>query len=78
MKKETRHPSPPVAFYIPTDEVATTVKTDKVADLGISTMSESLEITSVACALVHLRLTWFTLVIQLSFFLPINLSSIVL
>jgi hypothetical protein len=57
MKKETRHPSPPVISYIPTDDVATTVKTDKVADLGICTMSESLEITSVACASVHLRLT---------------------
>ena len=34
MKKETPHPSPPVIFYIPTDEVATTVKTDKVAYLG--------------------------------------------
>ena len=57
MKKETPHPSPPVISYIPTDEVATTVKTDKVAYWGISTMSESLEITSVAYTLVHLRLT---------------------
>jgi hypothetical protein len=57
MKNETRHPSPPLIFYIPTDEVVTTVKTDKVADLGICTMLESLEIISVIYTLVHLRLT---------------------
>jgi len=57
MKNETRHPSPPVIFYIPTDEVVATVKTDKVADSGICTMSELLEITSVVYTLVHLRLT---------------------
>jgi hypothetical protein len=44
MKNETRDPSPPVTFYIPTDEVVATVKTDKVADWGICSMSESLEI----------------------------------
>jgi hypothetical protein len=41
MKNETRHPSPPLIFYIPTDEVITTVKTDKVADLGICKASST-------------------------------------
>jgi hypothetical protein len=57
MKKETPHPSPPVIFYIPTDEVATTVKTDKVAYLGDLYHVRIARDTSVAYTLVHLRLT---------------------
>jgi len=44
MKKGTLHPPLPVIFYIPTDEVSTTVKSDRVAYEEICTMSGSLEI----------------------------------